>query len=746
MSALTSEQIARAALGGPTKRAGAELLWHSPNHEDRHESLSVNPKKNVFLCAPCGASGTAWQLAAFFARLDPGDKPGVTAWLSARGLLNDKKSAKEASARGPCVAQYVYSDAGGNPVACKLRFEPGANGRKKDFSWQRWENGAWVDGLTGVKTSLYRLPQIVAEPFVLLTEGEKDADAGAALGLPTTTSGGTGTFRPEHAEILRDKSVVILADADAPGRNHAYRVAASLAGKVKSVKVIELPGAKDLSAWLERGGTHEALLDLIHAAPEWTARSVDTAPMLDDLFTFIRRFVSLSLSQARVVALWVAHTHVIDAADATPYLAITSAEKQSGKTRLLEVGDLLVANPWLTGKVSAAVLIRKIDSEQPTLLLDESDAAFAGEKEYAEALRGVLNTGHRRGGKASCCVGQGTAITFKDFSTFSPKAIAGIGNLPDTISDRSVPIRLKRAARGEHVERFRRRDVEAEASSLRGRLEAWSLVTVENLRTARPILPDALTDRQQDGAEPLLAIADLAEGEWPESARRALVELSGEAQSVDGSIGVRLLADIRGVFQDRDVDRMPSAELAAALAEIETSPWGEWGKSGKPLSAAKLARLLARFVIVPHSVRVDDKTPKGYELDDFRDAFERYLPNTDTPSSPQSSFKSATTQQANTGTVFGDFPKCNTESLLRCEKSEIANRTGACCVVALPNPPAGAGEEQACSRKVWVGPPPKPVLCAICGQIQPSAVVLARHLDSCKSRESGEPLISSQRT
>ena len=433
-----------------------------------------------------------------------------------------------------------------------------------------------------------------------------------------------------------------------------------------------------------------------------------------------------------MVALWVAHTHAIDAADATPYLAITSAEKQCGKTRLLEVTDLLVANPWLTGKVSAAVLIRKIDSEQPTLLLDESDAAFAGEKEYAEALRGVLNTGHRRGGKASCCVGQGTAITFKDFSTFSPKAIAGIGNLPDTIADRSIPIRLKRAARGEHVERFRRRDVEAEASGLRGRLEAWSAVTVENLRTARPVLPDALTDRQQDGAEPLLAIADLAGGEWPETARLALIELCGEAQADDQSIGVRLLADIRGIFQGRDVDRIPSVELAAALAEIETSPWGEWGKAGKPLSAAKLARLLGRFAIVPHSVRVDDRTPKGYTLDDFQDAFERYLPSTDTPSSPRSLFQSATTPQPNNGAGFSDFSKCNTESLLRHEKREIANKTGACGVVALSNPPTGAGEEQIHSRKAWVGPPPIRVPCAICGQIQPSAVVLARHLDNCR--------------
>src|SRR6266566_4638029 len=166
---------------------------------------------------------------------------------------------------------------------------------------------------------------------------------------------------------------------------------------------------------------------------------------LDAIKTFIRRFVSLSEHQARVTAAWVLHTHTVEAAEATPYLAISSAEKQSGKTKLLEVLELLVANPWLTGRVTPAVLVRKIDKVLPTLLLDESDAAFGGEKEYAETLRGVLNTGHRRGGNSSCCVGQGANITFQDFSTFWPKAIAGIGKLPDTVMDRSISIRLKRA-------------------------------------------------------------------------------------------------------------------------------------------------------------------------------------------------------------------------------------------------------------------------------------------------------------
>jgi hypothetical protein len=81
--------------------------------------------------------------------------------------------------------------------------------------------------------------------------------------------------------------------------------------------------------------------------------------VLDELAAFVRRFVVMSEAQADAVALWIAHTHAFDAAEQTPYLAISSAEKRSGKTRLLEVLELLVARPWLTGRVTAAVLARK---------------------------------------------------------------------------------------------------------------------------------------------------------------------------------------------------------------------------------------------------------------------------------------------------------------------------------------------------------------------------------------------------
>jgi hypothetical protein len=216
-----------------------------------------------------------------------------------------------------------------------------------------------------------------------------------------------------------------------------------------------------------------------------------------------------------------------------------------------------VNKPWLTGRVTPAVLARKIDAECPTLLLDETDAAFAGDEEYAETLRAILNTGHRRGGKTSVCSGQGANITYCDLSTFCPKAIAGIGKLPDTVADRSIAIVLKRRKQSETVERFRHKKADSDAAPLRKRLSAWA--SALQLHDVEPSVPDELDDRAADCWEPLLAIADAAGGEWPQRARTAAVALSGGGRD-DASLGVRLLTDIKAIFTTRGVERLRSVE------------------------------------------------------------------------------------------------------------------------------------------------------------------------------------------
>jgi hypothetical protein len=343
------------------------------------------------------------------------------------------------------------------------------------------------------------------------------------------------------------------------------------------------------------------------------------------LIGFIRRFVALSQDQVLLIALWVIHTHLFGASETTPYLNIHSAEKRSGKTRLLEVLSLLVARAWFTGRVTSAVLVRKVAAETPTLLLDESDAAFKGDREYAQTLRGVLNAGFRRGGVASLCIGQGANLTYEDFPVFSPKAIAGIGTLPDTVADRSIPIELQRRRPSERVERFRPRKVGPEALRLQEAAAAWAQAHLEALAEAEPELPEELDDRAQDIIEPLLAIADEAGGEWPVRARKAAAALlTGEHREDAESLGVQLLRDCRTAFNESGEDALATDKLLGRLRAPEDAPWR--ALQGEPLDASRLASMLKPYGMRPKKIREGEGTFRGYRRAWFEDAWARYLP------------------------------------------------------------------------------------------------------------------------
>lgn len=396
--------------------------------------------------------------------------------------------------------------------------------------------------------------------------------------------------------------------------------------------------------------TAERLQTLVRNDEEF--ERVDGADLLDALSCFIRRFVWLTDAQATVLALWVIHTHALAAADLTPYLSIASAEKQSGKTRLLEVLKLFVANPWFTGRTSAAALVRKIASEGPTLLLDETDATFKQNQEYTEALRGILNSGYARGGCATLCVGKGSEQHVEDFPTFGAKALAGIGRLPDTLSDRSIPIALKRKLPGAHVERFRRRQVEPAGRVLAHKCASWAQEHLDTLKEARPESLGCISDRREEVVEPLLAIADQAAGDWPSRARRAIVQIFDGPGAEDQSIRVQLLADIRLVFEERQTDKITTDDLIEGLAKFESSPWAELNH-GKPISRHGLSRLLRAFQIAPRVIRVEEKTPRGYHRDQFEEAWRVYL-------SSLPAHQIATSQQCSIHTGPEHIPNRNT--------------------------------------------------------------------------------------
>jgi hypothetical protein len=353
-----------------------------------------------------------------------------------------------------------------------------------------------------------------------------------------------------------------------------------------------------------------------------------TTALLEALRVWVRRYVVVTDDQLNVLAAWVLHTWAIDAAECTPYLHITAPEKGCGKSRVLETLEAVVRKPCKSGGMTAAALLRTVDQEKPTLLLDELDAAFGGEKEYKEALRGILNEGFRRGGNFRKCDGKNHDL--RVFDVFCPKALAGIGRIPETIASRSIVIEMRRKKSTERVERLRLKVVRQDAAPLRTALAEWANSGVAPLlKPAKPRLPDAMSDRQQDISEPLLAIAELAGDEWPERLSHSLLHLFGSLASEDDSIGVHLLSAIRSVFAERIGkcgDKIASQDLATALCSREGEPWADWC-NGKGMNADRLAKALRRYKIHPKTVRLEGGgTLKGYERSSFSDLWVRYCP------------------------------------------------------------------------------------------------------------------------
>jgi Protein of unknown function (DUF3631) len=275
--------------------------------------------------------------------------------------------------------------------------------------------------------------------------------------------------------------------------------------------------------------------------------------------------------------------------------------------------------------MSAAALYRVVADKRPTLLLDECDTYLGNTiAKQHEDLRGLINAGHRRGAMTYRAEVSGRTVGVVEFPAFAACALAGIGDLPDTILDRSVIIAMKRRAPHEHVEHFRERLVRPGAENLRDRISVWAESQTDALRDAWPVMPDSIVDRAADVWEPLVAIADAAGGHWPDRARAAAVTLNKARADRDPSLGVQLLTDCRRVFIVQDVDRLTTEALVEALIDLEESPWGD--VRGKPVDARGVARRLRKYEVRPDTHRFPEGARRGYRIEDFHDAWLRYLP------------------------------------------------------------------------------------------------------------------------
>ncbi|MDJ0342600.1 DUF3631 domain-containing protein [Streptomyces sp. H10-C2] len=376
--------------------------------------------------------------------------------------------------------------------------------------------------------------------------------------------------------------------------------------------------------------------DPIHAAqPDPDATASHGAALLDRLKAAVARFVILPSEEALdATVLWVAATHLQPSWQHAPRLAVVGPAKRCGKSRLLDILTETVHHPVMTVNSTAAAVFRSITEEPPTLLVDEADTIFGTPKqaEKNEEMRGLLNAGHQRDRYVLRVVGNDH--TPHRFHTFAMAALAGIGDLPDTIMDRSIVVRMRRRATGEHVSPYRTKRDSPDLHELRALLAQWTAPLAEQALLLEPSMP--VEDRAADTWEPLVIIADLAGGPWPDRARHActtMVTAEAEAEQ-DSPSNARILADIRRIFHAKgEQAQLCTDEILYALNGDPEAPWAEHGRGG--LTPRGLCAMLREYGIHSGNVRAGDIQRKGYTRAKFTDAWKRYCPGVHPLGNPQ---------------------------------------------------------------------------------------------------------------
>ncbi|MDY7028621.1 MAG: DUF3631 domain-containing protein [Spirochaetota bacterium] len=352
---------------------------------------------------------------------------------------------------------------------------------------------------------------------------------------------------------------------------------------------------------------------------EATADPVDPAGLLDELTASVKKYVSLPDGAAETIATWVLFAWTHDTFSVSPILAIQSPQKGSGKTTLLDWTQRIVPRPLPASHATTAALFRSVEKWRPTLLLDEADSFLKDN----EDMRGLLNSGHvRTTARVLRTVDTAQGPEVKMFSSWAPKAIAGIGKLPATLQDRSIQIMLQRKRSSDKVQRLRIGRDEAYFHGLRQQCANFADQYGAVLSDFDPEIPAGLSNRKGDNWAVFFSIADVAGDHWPQTMRK-IAEDTGSNDDTD--VRTQLLQDLKTVFDESGRDEMSSQAIVKALAEMEESPWSVWGKGSGGITQRHLAGMLSSYGIHSENVYVDGTRLKGYRREFFIETWERYL-------------------------------------------------------------------------------------------------------------------------
>src|ERR1019366_512910 len=279
----------------------------------------------------------------------------------------------------------------------------------------------------------------------------------------------------------------------------------------------------------------------------------DGGQLFGDLHEHLARYVCMGEHEKTFLALWILHTHALEAAEQTPYVHVSSPAAACGKSTLITVLQGIVNKGVRVVGASTSFVFRVLDADAPTLLIDEAHRWLRSDSN--NDLHALLHDGYHRGGRigrvSEVRDGPAKNLAPRYYKTWGAKLFAGIGrDLTAELLSRCVPARLVRAspAEQETLVKVRARPDAKRAAILRGRCARWVADNLTTLKSARPALPQSLDGRQQDVWEPLLAIADAMSTDIARRARQAAMKLH---KSPARTLAEELLRDLLTIFARR---------------------------------------------------------------------------------------------------------------------------------------------------------------------------------------------------
>ena len=349
---------------------------------------------------------------------------------------------------------------------------------------------------------------------------------------------------------------------------------------------------------------------------------LDIALIVSLIYQILEDHIACTHAVKVATTLWILMTWFIPASHILPIAWINAPEKRCGKSTLLTLMGRMSKRSLSTSNITGSALFRSIENYKPTLFIDEIDT-FINDN---EGIRGVLNAEHSRDNPYIIrCVGDDNEPV--PFNVFGAKAISGIGRIPDTLVDRSIPLTLRRKMKDETKKRVRDLPLDV-TNMIQSQLARWSGDNMLAVKEADPVLPISINDRAQDNWQILFKIAMILGDEWLEKAHKSCMEISG-VENDDPSIAEQLLANIRTVFKIKNTDRLLTRDLITGLCHDPEMLWTTFNQ-GKRITARQVAKILGGFRISSKDMRTRDLRGnevrgKGYDLGDFQDAFSRYL-------------------------------------------------------------------------------------------------------------------------